>query len=332
MDISKLNFVPQFIICYLAFTFCMYFPSSSAYGEISIDPCLKPYARVEKIDGKITSRGSDTIRRLMVMWSQQFSGYYPNIRFDIEAKGSSTAPPALLSGKSQLGPMSRKMKKKEYRLFIEKYNMRPIAIGVALDPLAVFVNIKNPISRLSLPELDAIFSRTRKGGYHSDIKNWGHFNQGTQWKNLEISLFTRNNLSGTYAYFRKKALFKGEYKDSIIIQEDSAAIIQRISDHIGGIGYSGIGYKSPGVKYLKLSKHINDPAYTPSYKNILANRYPISRPLYVYVVHQTQKAIPYRVKEFIKFILSKEGQKITLKNGYMPLSSQTANRQLNLIK
>lgn len=272
------------------------------------------------------------MRELMLAWSSAFQQYHPGITFDIEAKGSGTAPDPLLKGKSQIGPMSRKMKKKEYQPFIDTFHTRPVAIGIGLDTLAVYVHRSNPVEKLSLPEIDAIFSSTRRGNYPRNITSWGQLGLSSSWQDRSIQLYTRNTFSGTFEYFRKRALFKGKYKDSIQMQPDSEAVIKRVASDMGGIGYSGIGYNSKDVKTVSLSEKQGDKAYAANHENVYLNHYPLSRPLYIYLVKTQDRPIPKRTVEFISFILSKEGQKITLDIGYMPLSAKVAERQLELIR
>lgn len=318
------------LIAYLVLGSLLYL--SPALATPLLDPNLKPYSSSTKLSGKITSRGSDTMRELMLTWAGIFRTYHPGVEFDIVAKGSGTAPGPLFEGKSQIGPMSRKMKKSEYQPFIDSHGVRPVAVGIGLDTLAVYVNRKNPIKKMSLPELDAVFSSTRKSGYGEDIVSWGQLGLTGEWANRKVELFTRNTFSGTFEYFRKRALFKGQYKTSIQMQPDSKAVIDQVSRHPGGIGYSGIGYNSNGVKTLILSEKRSGEAYSASHENVYLNRYPLSRPLYIYVLKSSRRPVPEHVREFIRFVLSREGQQITLDIGYMPLSAKVTERQLNLIR
>jgi len=307
-------------------------PGFQAWAEPAVDPGLKSYRPLPQLEGSITSRGSDTMRELMHAWADRFCGYYPEIQFDIEAKGSGTAPAPLLKGKSQIGPMSRKMKLSEYQPFIDAFGVRPVAVGIGLDTLAVYVHRSNPIEALSLPELDAVFSSTRNSGYQEDVTRWGQLGLSGQWQNRPIELFTRNTYSGTFEYFREQALFKGRYKDTIRMQKDSAAVIEEVSRHAGGIGYSGIGYSSSLVKTLALSEKRGGKAYAASHENVYLARYPLSRPLYIYFMKSSRRTIPDHVREFLTFVLSREGQQIVLDIGYMPLSAKVAEQQLDLVR
>jgi phosphate transport system substrate-binding protein len=301
-------------------------------ANIKVDENLKDYVIVGGVSGNLNSVGSDTLNNLMTYWSEEFRAEYPNVNIQVEGKGSSTAPPALIQGTSQLGPMSRKMKNSEIEKFEERYGFKPTAIGVALDSLGVFLNKDNPIDALSLQQLDAIFSKNRKGGAPEDITVWGQLGLKGEYAMMPISIYGRNSASGTYGYFKKHALFKGDYKDTVKEQPGSASVVQSVTEDKGGIGYSGIGYKTSGVKAIALSKKDGDTAYEPTYENVLNGKYPLGRMLYIYVVKKPNEPLPKLVEEFIRFVLSKEGQKIVVKDGYLPLPAKIAEQQLEMLK
>ncbi|HIJ78775.1 MAG: phosphate ABC transporter substrate-binding protein PstS family protein [Desulfobulbaceae bacterium] len=302
--------------------------STSAWAGVDIDPATPTYEKVGGVAGNLDSIGSDTLNNLMTYWAESFRKKYPNVRIQIEGKGSSTAPPALISGTAQLGPMSRKMKKQEEDAFEKKYGFKPTRIGVALDSLAVFVNKDNPINQMSLQQVDAIFSKTRKGGIGEDYATWDQLGLTGSLSNKPISLYGRNSASGTYGYFKKKALFKGDYKDSVKEQPGSASVVMGITEDVAGIGYSGIGYRTSGVKAIALSKLNGEQAYEPNYDNVLSGKYPLARTLYVYVTKEPNKPLDKLTAEFLKFVLSKEGQQIVVKDGYLPLPAKAIEAEL----
>ncbi|MGD9342858.1 MAG: phosphate ABC transporter substrate-binding protein, partial [Desulfuromonadales bacterium] len=237
--------------------------------QLKVDANLSDYVKVQGVAGNLNSVGSDTLNNLMTFWAESFRKHYPNVNIQIEGKGSSTAPPALIEGTSQLGPMSRKMKDKEVQAFEAKFGFKPTVIGVALDSLAVYVNKDNPVEKLDLAQVDAAFSKTRKGGAAADVTTWGQLGLSGDWANMPISLYGRNSASGTYGYFKSKALFKGDYKDTVKEQPGSASVVLGVTEDKGGLGYSGIGYKTSGVKAIALSKKGGE-AYEPSYDNVLS--------------------------------------------------------------
>ncbi|MGK0290203.1 MAG: phosphate transport system substrate-binding protein [bacterium] len=306
--------------------------ASAVSAGVKVDPRIKSYKKVNGVSGKIDSIGSDTLNNLMTFWAETFRRKYPNVHIQIEGKGSSTAPPALIAGVSQLGPMSRKMKKTELEKFEEKYGYKPTKIGVALDSLAVYVNKDNPIKKLSLQEIDAIFSKNRNGKYPINIRRWKQLGLKGSFGSQVISIYGRNSASGTYGYFKKHALFKGDYKDIVKEQPGSASVVLGITEDLRGIGYSGIGYRTSGVKALNLSRKVGQKAYPPTLKNVLSKKYPLGRMLYVYVVKKPHQPLSKVVREFLKLALSKEGQEIVIKDGYMPLPASVIKRQLALIK
>ena len=317
----------------LAATTLVAFSASTALAEnISVDSGLKGYEKTEGVSGNLNSIGSDTLNNLMTFWAEGFRKQYPNVNIQIEGKGSSTAPPALIEGTAQIGPMSRDMKKSEIEAFEAKYGYKPLAIGVALDSLAVYVNKDNPLEQLSLTQVDAIFSKTRKSGAAEEFNTWGQVGLTDEWAGKPMSLYGRNSASGTYGYFKENALAKGDFKDTVKEQPGSASVVLSITEDKAGIGYSGIGYKTSGVKALALAKKDGEEAYAPTYENVLEGKYPLGRMLYLYIAKQPNQPLPKMVEEFIKYALSKEGQEIVVKDGYLPLPASVAEKQLNLLK
>lgn len=300
--------------------------------DVKVDAKIPAYAKVQGVSGNLNSIGSDTLNNLMTLWAEGFRKHYPNVNIQIEGKGSSTAPPALIEGTAQLGPMSRPMKKQEIEAFEAKFGYKPTAIGVALDSLAVYVHKDSPLKELSLPQVDAIFSKTRKGGAAQDITTWGQLGLTGSLANMPISLYGRNSASGTYGFFKEHALYKGDYKDTVKEQPGSASVVLGVTEDKAGMGYSGIGYKTSGVKALALANKDGEKAYEPTYENVLENKYPLGRLLYVYVAKEPNKPLPPVIKEFLTYVLSKEGQEVVVKDGYLPLTAAVADKQHALIK
>ncbi|MHB1400278.1 MAG: PstS family phosphate ABC transporter substrate-binding protein [Trichloromonadaceae bacterium] len=300
--------------------------------QIKVDPAIKGYTKAQGVSGNLNSIGSDTLNNLMTLWAEGFRKQYPNVNIQIEGKGSSTAPPALIEGTAQIGPMSRPMKNEEIEAFEKKFGFKPTAIGLALDSLGVFVHKDNPVKSLSLQQVDAIFSKNRKGGGKEDVTTWGQVGMSGDLAGKPVSLYGRNSASGTYGYFKEHALFKGDFKDIVKEQPGSASVVLSVTEDKGGIGYSGIGYLTSGVKAIALSKKDGEQAYEPTYENVLSNKYPLGRMLYVYVAQKPNEPLPVAVKEFLKYALSKEGQEVVVKDGYLPLPAEVAEKQLTLLK
>jgi len=291
-----------------------------AQEPAKVDPALPVYKTASGVSGNVTSIGSDTLNNLMTFWAEGFKKRYPNVNIQIEGKGSSTAPPALIEGVAQLGPMSREMKGAEIDKFEAKYRYKPTRVRVALDGLGIFVNKDNPVEKLTLKQADALFSTTRKRG-GSDVKTWGELGAAGDWAKRPISLFGRNSASGTYGFFKEHTLSGGDFKNSVKEQPGSSSVVQGVTEDKQAVGYSGIGYITSGVKPVKLAEKDGGEFYAPTYENCLSRKYPLARYLYVYVNKAPNKPLDPLVKEFLSLILSKEGQEIVVKDGYFPITS-----------
>jgi phosphate transport system substrate-binding protein len=297
---------------------------SASAQSIKIDPKVSTYKKVSGVSGNLNSIGSDTLNNLMAYWVEGFNKKYPNVKIQVEGKGSTTAPPALIEGTSQLGPMSREMKSEESDKFEKKFGYKPTKVAVAIDTLAVFVNKNNPIKSLSMQQVDAIFSKGRKGGYAKDITTWGDLGLTGDMATKPISIYGRNSASGTYGYFKEHALFKGDYKDSVKEQPGSSSVVQSVGTDRFAIGYSGIGYATSSVRAVPMSDASKNggAVFEANYENALSGKYPISRYLYVYINKDPKKPIDPLTREFLKFVLSREGQEIVVKDGFLPLTAK----------
>ena len=302
--------------------------TSSVMAVQTVDPALSSYTKASGVAGNLSSVGSDTLANLMTLWAESFKRNYPNVNIQIQAAGSSTAPPALTESTANIGPMSRKMKDKELDAFEKKFGYKPTAVPVAIDALAVYVNKDNPVEGMTIAQVDAIMSSTRKCGYATDIANWGDAGLTGAWAAKSIQLYGRNSVSGTYGYFKKKALCKGDFKNNVNEQPGSASVVQSVSTSLNGIGYSGIGYKTSGVKAVALTKKKGSPFIAATPENALSGKYPLARFLYVYVNKKPNQALAPLEREFIKMVLSKEGQQIVIKDGYIPLPAKVVNKTL----
>jgi len=307
---------------------------SATAQTVKVDPKLTTYKKVSGVSGNLNSIGSDTLNNLMTYWVEGFNKKYPNVKIQVEGKGSTTAPPALIESTSQLGPMSREMKNEEMDKFEKKFGYKPTKVAVAIDTLAVFVHKNNPIKSLSMQQVDAIFSKTRKGGLEKDIKTWGDLGGKGDAASRTLSLYGRNSASGTYGYFKEHALFKGDFKDTVKEQPGSSSVVQSIGSDRYAIGYSGIGYLTSGVRAVPLSdeKKNGGAAFAATYENALSGKYPLARYLYIYINKDPKKAVDPLTSEFLKFVLSKEGQEIVVKDGFLPLTAKMETDELAKLK
>lgn len=294
-----------------------------AQSTVALDPKLPDYAVTSGVSGNLNSVGSDTLNNLMTFWAEGFKARYPNVKVQIEGKGSSTAPPALASGLSQVGPMSRGMKASEIASFEGRYGHKPTAIPVAVDALAVFVHKDNPIKGLSLAQVDALFSSGRKRG-GQDAATWGAVGLDGAWSSRSVSLFGRNSASGTYGFFKEIALKNGDFKASVKEQPGSSSVVQGIASDLSAVGYSGIGYATSGVRIVPLSEKDGQPFVEANQANCESGAYPLARFLYVYVNKAPNKDMDKLTQEFMTFVVSKQGQEITIKDGYFPINSDVA--------
>ncbi len=306
--------------------------SGTAYAADDLDPALSEYSKQSGISGNIISVGSDTLANLMTLWAEEFKRLYPNVNIQIQAAGSSTAPPALTEGTANLGPMSRMMTQGEIAAFEGHHGYKPTAIGVAIDALAVYVHKDNPIKGMTIADVDAVFSATRKCGNPADITNWGQLGLDASWAARPVQLYGRNSVSGTYGYFKEFALCKGDFKNTVNEQPGSASVVQGITKSINAIGYSGVGYKTSGVRAVPLAKKLGEAYIEATAENAIAGKYPLSRLLYIYVNKHPNNPLPPLEMEFVKMVMSKTGQTVVLKDGYIPLPAALAEKQLGLAK
>jgi phosphate transport system substrate-binding protein len=297
-----------------------------------LDPALTPYKSVSGVSGSISSIGSDTLNNLMTLWAETFGKFYPNAKIQIEGKGSSTAPPALISGTAQLGPMSREMKGSEMDAFEKKYGYKPTAIRTSVDALAVFVNKDNPIKCLTIAKVDAVFSKSRRHGYKDDVKTWGQLGLTGEWAGKPISLYGRNSASGTYGFFKEHTLKNGDYKDEVKEQPGSASVVQGVTVDRFAVGYSGIGYATAGVRAVPLAEKEGAKCYEADPDNAYSGSYPLSRFLFVYVNKAPGKGLDPLTREFVRLILSREGQGVVIKDGYFPITAGIAKEELNKVQ
>jgi phosphate transport system substrate-binding protein len=291
---------------------------------VKVDASIPSYQKTSGVSGNINSVGSDTMNNMMTLWAEAFTKMYPNIKVQVEGKGSSTAPAALIAGTAQFGPMSRAMRATEIDQFESKYGYKPTQIRTSYDALAVYVNKDNPIDKLSLAQVDAAFSKSRRRG-GKNVATWGDLGLTGDWAGRPISLYGRNSASGTYGFFKEHTLKNGDYKDTVKEQPGSASVVQGVTEDRFGMGYSGIGYRTSGVRPVALAEGT---AYSDgNYGDVVSGKYPLARFLYIYINKAPGKPLDPLVKEFVRFISSKEGQEVVVKDGYLPLSGEIAKQE-----
>ena len=322
----------RFVASVAAFALMVSVAHVFASGPPKLDQALPAYKPTSGVSGNIASIGSDTLNNLMTLCAETFSRFYPNAKVQIEGKGSSTAPPALISGTAQLGPMSRPMKGTEVDQFEKKYGYKPTAIRTSVDALAVFVNKDNPVKCLTMAQVDAVFSKSRRHGYKEDIKTWGQLGLTGEWAARPISLYGRNSASGTYGFYKEHALKNGDFKDEVKEQPGSASVVQGVTVDRFAMGYSGIGYATAGVRAVPLAEKEGAKCYEADPEHAYSGSYPLSRFLYVYINKAPGKALDPLSREFVKLMVSKEGQEVVVKDGYFPIPASIAKEELNKVQ
>ena len=294
---------------------------------VKVEPGVAAYQKTSGVSGNLNSVGSDTMNNLMTLWGEAFAKMYPNVKIQVEGKGSSTAPPALIAGTAQFGPMSRQMKPTEIDAFEKKFGYKPTVVRTSYDALAVYVNKDNPLEKATLAEVDGAFSKTRRRAGKA-IANWGQLGLTGDWSARPISLYGRNSASGTYGFFKEHVLMNGDYKDAVKEQPGSASVVQGVTADRFGMGYSGIGYKTSGVKNLALAEKAGGAYSNGSYEDVVSGKYPLARFLYIYVNKAPGKPLDPVVQEFLHLVLSREGQEMVVKDGYYPLPATIVQEEL----
>ncbi len=297
-------------------------------AQTKVDPKLLMYKAVQGVSGNFKSIGSDTMNNEMTYWGEGFNKFYPNVSIEIEGKGSTTAPAALIEGTAHVGPMSRPMTGQEIDAFKGKHGYAPTALPTSIDMLAVYVHKDNPIKQLTLQQVDAIFSRTRKGGYPKAIDTWGDLGLSGEWASKPIALYGRNAASGTYGYFKEKALFKGDYRDQVKEQPGSSSVVQGIASDKYAMGYSGIGYKTADVRAVPLALNAKAKAYPAEDQFGYSGDYPLARKLLIYINYQPGSKLDPVRREFVRYLYSQQGQADVVKCGYLPMRQPLAQKAL----
>jgi len=277
------------------------------------------------LSGNLSSAGSDTLANLMALWGQDFSQHYPNVNLQIQAAGSSTAPTALAAGAAQLGPMSRPMKAAEVAAFEHRYGYPPLAVPVAVDALVLLVHQDNPLRGLNLQQLDQIFSSTRRCGENTAIQRWGELGLQGSWAQRTLQRFGRNSASGTYGYFKLRALCGGDFMARVNELPGSASVVQAVAGSLSGIGYASIGFRASGVRLLPLAESGNN-YVAPTETNVRNGSYPLARYLYIYINKAPNQPLEPLTAAFLDRVLSVQGQTLVNHDGYLPLPPETLRK------
>jgi len=300
-------------------------------AALALDQNLPPYKKVDDISGHLISVGSDTLHDDMVRWSNAFMALYPNVKIEVRGEGSVTATPALVDGIAQFGPMSRPMSNDEVQAFVDKFGYKAAHFRVAVDALAIYVNKDNPIRCLTVQQVNRIFSVNRRAAFGGDISTWGQAGLTGDWATQPIVLYGRNTISGTYGFFKEMALLDGDFKPSVRQQSGSEEVVQHVANEKYAIGYSGIGFKTAGVRAVPLALADGLPCYDTSPEMTYARKYPFARLLYVYFNKKPNEPLDPLRAEFIKYIQSKDGQTQTERGGFYSIAAKDRQEDQKLL-
>ncbi len=295
-------------------------------GEV--DAALPDYAPTDGMSASLVAMGADTFNNLMTFLAEEFQGLQPQVRIDIVGKGGTTAWYGLMHG-ADLGMAARLFTEKEVASFRDQFGYPPTAIAVAMDALAVIVHPDNPLTHLTLEQVDAIFSSTRKRG-GAAVATWGDLGLGGGWVDTPILARGRNSASGAYGFFKFVALQRGDFAPTVRELPGSAAVVAAVKQNREAVGYVGAGFPLDGCRALPLVAVEGDPV-APGADTVRAGTYPLGRHLYLYL-NQKPGTRNEPVRAFLTYVLSKAGQRIVVKDGFIPLDAELAGVQLKLLE
>jgi phosphate transport system substrate-binding protein len=267
------------------------------------------------------------MKPLTESWAKDLMQLYPGLTIRVESGGSETGLNALLERKAQIAAMSRRMTQQEIVEFKREFGYEPVEVPVAVDALAIFVHKDNPIEGLSLAQLDAMFSKERRRGLEYPINTWGAalvLEEG--WTDAPVHLYGRNGNSGTASFFREHVLNGAALKNTMKAGAGSASVVVELVKDRFGIGFSGIGYQITGIRPVPIASVQGGLYIQPSFQTAMDSSYPLRRNLYLYVNKPPKSAAPPTLAEYVKFVLSQQGQQIVLAHGYYPLPTTELNR------
>lgn len=295
----------------------------------SVDPALYDYEPATAIAGGVRAIGSSTLSNLLLRWSAEFHRLYPAVEVRVVGGGSETAVPALIEGRADLGPMSRPMSDAEVERFRAKFGYPPTRLTVAVDAIAVYVNKHNPLARISFPELDGIFSATRKLG-SDPIRTWGQLGLGGDWATRAIVIKGPSPTQGIYGVFRSTALAGGAYRLDMRPEPVASSIVQAVATEDGAIGFASHFLAAARTRALAIGRQDEGPYVLPLAEHAADGSYPLARKLFIYINRSPGGAVAPAVREFLRFACSEQGQEIAARDGNFPLSAALASRECTI--
>lgn len=309
---------------------------------VGSDASLNHYSPQAQITGTFKVQGSETMYPLMSRLTMEFQRRQPKVAIEVKGGGSTKAvaeflqPPLSKTGKVMLleeraGSFkmiatSRELFDAEVKEFVAQHGYEPTAIPVAVDAVALYVHKDNPITGLTLDQIDAMFSTTRNRGQKTAITQWGQLGLTEGWEKAPIQLYGRDRKSGTRAFFQDHCLAGGEFMVGLHEEPGAASVILDLGRDQLGIGYSGLGLQSSTVRMIPLADAAGMPYVMPSAATVADQTYPLRRVLYLYIDKAPNTSIPSAAQEFLTFIMTQEGQEAVTKAGFFPLPAGEATK------
>lgn len=318
-----------------------------AAGEQRVDPAVELYNTQNRVEGKLSIAGSDTMKPVISKLAAQFLSLHPGAEIAVEGVGSGAAIREFQLGISyqrrgdkvrgrgtggsnrvQLLASSRQMTEEEQQGFQYNYGYRPFEVPIARDAVAIYVHRDNPVQQLSLAQIDAIFDKDLKRGQPA-ITTWGQVGlPETALASQPIRLYGRDKRSGTREFFKHVALKDGELRDTVKEQPGSASEIIAIAQDPLAIGYAGTGFNIPEVRQVPIAIQPDQAPVLPSVDSVASGAYPLGRSLYLYVNKNPKEKLDPLVAEFLAFVNSRQGQETVARASLYPLSGTQVARNL----
>jgi phosphate transport system substrate-binding protein len=292
---------------------------ANSTGIVSVE--LPPYVPVVDLKGKITSIGTSTTTNLVARVAVEFRRMYPGVTLQVTASPISIGPAALLEGRADLVPMSRPLTPEEIQAFTTKYGYPPTEIKVAADALAIYVEKGNPVTGLTLEQLEGIFSQTYHQGV-SPIETWGQAGLTAEWADRRITLYGYGPEDGAYQIFQQQALNGGVFRLSLRVEGGGSSIVQGVAADLGAIGFASVFYVCKRVRVVPLAG-ADGQFYAPTEENIRSQKYPLIRFLSICVNKPPHQPLSGPAAEYLRFLLSRDGQQIVADGGNIPLDAAT---------
>lgn len=291
-----------------------------------VDPKIGDYVHAGDVSGSVRAVGSSTLSNLLNRWVQDFRLLYPQVQVEVVGGGSGIAMPALLEGKSDLAPMSRPMNRDEIAVFEKKFGYPPTRVTVALDAIAVYVHKDNPIERITLAQLDGIFSISRRRG-GPEVRRWGQLGAAGEWQDLPITIKSPASTHGMHGLFRELVLNGGGYRLDLRAEPVSTSIVQGVGAERGAIGFASYFYATRRTKILPVAANEGGPFIAPTQADAASGRYPLTRFLAIYVNKKPGEPVAGASRALLAFICSRQGQEVVARDGNYPLSAEAAARE-----